>query len=943
MKLLLLVIFSISLSTLSFRDNSSPIYSQVENNLIKRNDGAIYQKGIVNLKFKQHISSFTHSKFGIDKIDNILSKFDVTKVYQRFPLKQNVDKRVKGDEDLAKIFTFKYDADIDPTELSELVYQQNKDLIEWIEPDFVYEADYIPNDPVIMQQWHILKINCFQSWDITRGDTTVAIGIVDTGSDLDHPDLAANIKYNYADPINGIDDDGNGYIDDFAGWDFYYDDNDPNINGGSVHGSHVSGCASQVADNNVHGAGPGFKVKLRITKHAPDSPGELIYRGYDGIVYQYQNGAKVVNCSWGGGYSSFGETVINNAWSAGTIVVASMGNNMFNVPRYPASYDNAVAVPSTDPNDLKSGFSNYHSTADVCAPGSNILSTVYNNSYTLMSGTSMSAPITAGTVGLIRSRYPSWTVQQVVDRLILGVDSIYNINQQYLGLLGSGRINAFKCVSDLPIISVISASPNDSIYGNNDKILDIGERIVLILTYKNEWFAGNNISLRLTTTDPDVEILKDSIFVGNLSAYSTYTTSISNSFEVRARPSCPFDKNVTFRLRTSSNAYPNENANTINILFRQGWATHTINNLRLSLTRDGAIGKKTQPYGNGLYLVGYPNANQLLEGGLMAGVSNTKVSDVCRRQFPPNLSDTDFVGLSVYSMFTPGTISNQDGRGLFNDDGAGSNKIGIEIRPSSYAFSDPAEANYILLKYVVRNLSGAAISNMHVGTYVMFAPTGSAMENVTRLDTINKLGYCYNNSTPNPHLGIVLLTNQNINFRAIDGSEITDGFSTQEKWTALSSGISVPALGPGFNVFVIAGGPISLNNNDSTVVSFAVVKGNDLNDIRNNGIKARNKYNSVIGVEQISNLIPERFELYQNYPNPFNPSTKIKFALSKNDLVKLKIYDIMGREIKTLINQKLEAGTYEVKFDGSELATGVYFYRIESNYFTDVKKMVLIK
>jgi serine protease len=944
-KLLLFLAFAFSLSFFSFRDNPSPKYRFIEHGLIQRDDGAIYQKGIINLKFKEQQYSFNKIKFGIPKLDNQISQFNVTKVYQRYPLNNNIGKRMTGDENIARIFTFHYDSDIDPTELSKLIYDSNKDIIEWVEPDFVYQQDFMPNDPAIGQQYHISKINSFQAWDLNQGDTNIVIGLVDSGTDFDHPDLAANIKYNWDDPVNGIDDDNNGFVDDFKGWDFGNGDNDPQIYySANDHGSHVSGCASQVTNNGVHGAGIGFKVKLMISKHSIDNVPDLLYNTNDGLVYCYQNGAKVMNCSFGSSaYSSFTQDIINSAWGAGVVTCASAGNGNpgIETPRYPASYDNVVSVAATNSSDLKASFSNYHSTVDVSAPGEAILSTLWDNTYASYSGTSMSAPITSGTVALIRSLHPSWTPAQVVDRLKLGVDSIYNLNPGYIGKLGTGRINAFKCLSDLPIVSLVSYSHNDSLYGNNDGVYEVGEKISILLTYKNIWLTGNNISLRLTTTDPDVEITKDSVYAGTLNAYNTYSTSINNTFEVKAKSTCPFDKTVTFRLRTSSNAYSNDISNTINVTFRQGWATHTINNLKLSLTKDGALGRKPSSYGSGLNITGY-TGNQIMDAGVMIGVSNTKVSDVCRRG-TGTASDTDFVGLNAYTINTPGVYSHQDGSGLFNDDGAGSSKIGVTVSAKSYAWNTTPDVDYIILKYSIKNTSGSLLSNLFAGIYIYYTPIGANSNLVSAVDTSSKLGYTYQNSNSDPHLGVCLLTNQNLNFKAINALEVFNGFSTQEKWDALSSGISTPSYGPGIACFVISAGPVNINNNDSVTVAFAVVKGTDLNNIKANSQTAKNKY-GLIGVEPISNEVPLKYTLYQNYPNPFNPVTTLKFDLPRQDEATVKVYDILGRETIVLLSKKkLSAGSYEITFDAGSLSSGIYFYRIETQKFTDVKKMVLVK
>jgi subtilisin family serine protease len=943
-KFILFLSIALSLSFLSFKDNPNVEYKNIGNNLIQRNDGTVYQKDIINLMFKNQVNTFGSQKFGIEKLDDLVSQFGVTRVRQIYPLKKDVSRRMIGDDNLARIFSFYYSGKIDPTDLSKLIFDSNNDLLEWVEPDFVYFQDFIPNDPSVGTQYHIAKINSYQAWDLTTGDTNVVIGIVDSGSDLDHPDLSANIKYNWADPINNIDDDNNGFVDDFAGWDFAMGDNDPQIYyANNDHGSHVSGCASQVTNNGVHGAGIGYKVKLRISKHAVDNVPSAIYNSNEGLVYCYQNGCKIINCSWGSSsYSSYTQTICTNAWNAGTVICASAGNGDpvgLETPRYPASYDNVVSVAATNSTDLKATFSHYHSTVDVCAPGDNILSTVYDNTYVYYSGTSMSAPITSGTVGLIRSKYPSWTPTQVVDRLKLGVDSIYNLNPTYIGKLGTGRVNAFKCVTDYPIISLISYSHNDSLYGNNDKVYDSDEKISLMVTYKNIWFTGSNVSLRLTTTDPNVEITKDSVYAGTLNEYMTYSTSISNTFEIKAKPTCPFDKTVTFRLRTSSNAYSNDNSNTITLTFKQGWVTHTVNNLKLSLTKDGAIGKKPSSYGSGLTIPGY-TGNQIMDAGLMIGTSNTKVSDNCRKG-TGTAGDTDFTGLNIYALTKPGVYSNEDGNGLFNDDGAGSLIIGVTVRAKSYAWNTGPDADYIILKYTIKNTSGSALSNLFAGIYTYFTPLGLNTGLTSTLDTANKLGYTYANSNNNPHLGVCILTNQNLNFKAINAGEVFNGFTTQEKWDALSGGISNPSYS-GISCFVISAGPININNNDSVNVAFAIVKGNDLNTLKTNAVTAKNKY-AVIGVKPISNSIPLVYSLYQNYPNPFNPSTTIKFDIPRQDFVNIGIYDILGRYIGEVLNEKLGAGSYEIKYDAGSLSSGVYFYTIRAGNFSDVKKMVLIK
>lgn len=943
----LIVLFSFPL--LSFRDNEG--FTILDGKVFKKGFDTYYEAGVINIKFKNQINIPGNQKFGINNLDEFLSSYNISGLKQRHPLNKIVAKRKIGDEELAKIYAVKFERAVDPMDFAKELKNKYSDIIDWAEPSFLYKMDYIPNDPVVNIQWHITKINAFQAWDICKGDTTIIVGIVDSGTDFDHPDLQANLKIRWSDPVNGIDDDGNGFIDDWRGWDMWGNDNDPSIQpSGNVHGSHVSGCASQVTNNGVHGAGIGFKVKILMTKHTDDSnPESLLYNTDAGIVYCYQNGAKVINCSYGSSvFSSYTQSVVNNAWANGTVICASAGNGDANGigqnwARYPASYDNVVSVAATGSTDLKTTFSNFHSTVDVSAPGDNILSTVYNNAYTNMSGTSMSSPITAGTVALIRSKYPAWSPQQVVDRLKLGVDSIYDVNPSYVGLLGTGRVNAFKCLSDYPILKVLSVTHSDSLYGNNDKVYQVGEVIPIAVTFKNTFIAGTNVSVRLTTTDPDVEIVQDSVYIGNVSAFAPFSTSMSNTFRVKAKATCKFDKDIVFKVSNSANCYTDNSGNTFTVRFRQGFAVHTKNNLKLALTKDGAVGKKAEDYGSGLML-GNGTVNQIYECGLMIGKSNTQVSDVSRSdEMPSSVSDTDFVGLTNYTLTTPGIISAQDGNGKFNDDGAGANKIGVEVTAESFVFNGTADSNYILLRYNIKNTNSTALNNIYAGLFAFFSPNGNALtDNISRYDAQNKLGYTYYTTQPNPYLGVALMTSQSVNFKPIPFMDVLDGFTTNEKWLSLSGGIVSDSMGPGGNPFTISAGPLNIPAGQTVRIGFAILKGNNLMDLKNLVGVARTKYNSV-GILQISDILPKKYELSQNYPNPFNPTTKISFAIPQNDFVNIKIYDMLGREIMTLVNEKLNAGSYDYNFNGSNLSSGLYFYKMTTSKFSEIKRMVLVK
>ena len=193
----------------------------------------------------------------------------------------------------------------------------------------------------------------------------------------------------------------------------------------------------------------------------------------------------------------------------------------------------------------------------------------------------------------------------------------------------------------------------------------------------------------------------------------------------------------------------------------------------------------------------------------------------------------------------------------------------MTVKPQSYAWNTVQDEDYILLRYTIKNTSGEGITNLFAGIYIYFKPGGSTSNNITAVNTQNKVGYTYSSSNPDPYLGVAVMTDHNLNFKAMNALDVLTGFTTQEKWDALSNGISADSIGPGLNCMVISAGPLSINAGDSVIIGFAVVKGSSLGNLIANTIRAKSKY-GVIGIEKISSDVPRRYELYQNYPNPFN-------------------------------------------------------------------------
>ena len=312
-----------------------------------------------------------------------------------------------------------------------------------------------PNDPLAYEQWHLAHTRTLEAWDTIRGDTTrhSIIGIIDTGINYEHIDLASNIWVNEIedlnhngtlDPedINNIDDDDNGFVDDVIGWDFADNDNDPMED--LLHGTGVAGCASEVTDNGILGAGIGFSTRLMCLK-AINVQGQLI-DGYQPMIYAAENGAQIVNCSWGTlNFSQAEQNIINVVWEEDVLIIASAGGFHNQQEMYPAAYNHVMAVAATDQYDHLASFSSYGEWVDICAPGVNI-HTTWGDNFTVLSGTSFASPMVAGLAGLLRAWYTGFTNDEIQQLIEDSADSIDHLNPGFEGMLGAGRINAETCI-----------------------------------------------------------------------------------------------------------------------------------------------------------------------------------------------------------------------------------------------------------------------------------------------------------------------------------------------------------------------------------------------------------------------------------------------------------------------------------------------------------------
>ncbi|MGZ2372011.1 GEVED domain-containing protein [Ancylomarina sp. YFZ004] len=416
-----------------------------------------------------------------------------------------------------------------------------------------------PNDPRFVDQWHYENtgqnggtpgsdISLLEAWTLETGNSNVVVAIEDGGIDWDHEDLAGNMWVNPGEIAgNGVDDDNNGYVDDIYGYNFV--DNTGTISVGD-HGTHVAGTVAAETNNGIGvagvagGNGNNDGVRLMSCNVFTD----ISSGGFEeAFIYAADNGAVISQNSWG--YSNKGvydqacldaiDYFVANAGGPGEamnggLVIIAAGNDDSSGLWYPGCYDSALAVGATNCKDEKSWYSNYDSWVDISAPGGELISTnndptaihstLPNNQYGVMQGTSMACPHVSGVAALIVSKnYGNITAQQAWDKLVNTTDNIDATIPTYLGKLGSGRMNAFAALDD----GNPPAIPSGLVATN-----------ILANAFDLQWNATGGAS------SYDVQIRENS------GVWSTFSISTNNYSYTGATP----ETNYEFQLRAVNSA-----------------------------------------------------------------------------------------------------------------------------------------------------------------------------------------------------------------------------------------------------------------------------------------------------------------------------------------------------------------------------------------------------
>ncbi len=557
-----------------------------------------YEPGVVLVKFKDAVqldhnalARATNPVFGVSSVDLLNLEFEVQEVHKVFSQqnKRTVAKMVQMPTgyieapNLHNIYKLSFSGNAS-VETMVQAYSEDPN-VEYAEPDYLMRMmETTPDDPMYPQQWHHAAVNAPALWDSTTGDTSQVIGIIDTGVDWDHPDLAENIWINWVEyhGAQGVDDDGNGYVDDIRGWDWISDDNDPNDD--NAHGTHVAGIAAAVGDNGIGVTGVSWNSKIMALK-------VLQSTGYGNssdvaaaVEYAGNNGATVMNLSLGSyGHSQVLENALAVSYNT-TVEVAAAGNSglcigpgecpdrRIGAPMYPGAFSWVLGVQAGDAMGPQ-GFSNYDSDGpqgsgysegynyEIRAPGAGVNSTFPNGGYHSLSGTSMASPVIAGGIANILAYEEPVSTELFRAKLINNTGTHVDLFETLIA------------PDPDPVLSYVSHTIVDTCETcDNDGRADAGETIEIWFTVKNYGGYADSVTVSMDFAEFEdsttATIINSTSYIGELSAYGQLTSE-TNPILVQFGENLANNRQAKFEVEFSESDNLNS-AKNINLTIQNG-------------------------------------------------------------------------------------------------------------------------------------------------------------------------------------------------------------------------------------------------------------------------------------------------------------------------------------------------------------------------------------
>lgn len=801
----------------------------------------------------------------------------------------------------------------------------------WLEPAPLRQTDLIPNDDLYDQLWSLPQIQAPAAWDLHTGSGEILLAVVDTGAQLDHPDLAGALWTNplEASGAPGVDDDGNGIVDDLHGADLLDGDGDPSpAAGDQSHGTHTAGTAACVTHNSEGVACPAWSAALLPVRAGHQN---TVSRGVEGIWYAARAGARVISCSWGGdSRSTYEDEVIQAARALGAVVVASAGNNGSEHPHYPGAYEGVLCVAASTPEDQRLSGSQVGWWVDLCAPGSGILSTLIGGGYGVRSGTSMATPLVASVCALTASRFPGETGDQLRERVKAGCDNVDAQNPGLEGKLGSGRLNARRAVEQTPRALQLEGHQLED--GNGDGVLEPGESLQVRLSVRSLLGSFSQLSAGLSLPEGGGTVQDGSLNLGALSQGQLIQSG--EAFQLSISPTAEPGQELRLHLLfTAENGF--SQATDLLLLVSPTYVTHDNANLQLSVGGAGVQGyydfEQNQAVGDGLrWPAGSPS--HLYHGSLLLAVDGGAVAH----------NATMVPGDPAELLVLPGgEIRRSEAGGVQLSEAEFQAQGLASLRVRQDVHSWPGEDG-ILLRWTLHNTGGETLSGLQPGLWLDLDIAGSYLNDIGGWDAESRTAWVSDAS--GLLVGAGWLSDETWSYRLCRWNEWSAlGLEDGEIFDWMRAGFQqISSNTPEDKQILLAAPPGDLAPGASREISLALMAGDNLPALLLASHALREHWEGLELAPPPSPLRPRGLEL-SVAPNPFNPDTRFQVRVERDGPLSWRVVDLQGRRVLEGRREGVPRGLWSERLALSGLASGLYLLEVDQGSLHGAERLLLIR
>lgn len=614
------------------------------------------------------------------------------------------------------------------------------------------------------------------------------------------------------------------------------------------------------------------------------------------------------------------------------------------------SYCNPLATRMIKPN--------------LTAPGDSIWSSTGSQFITRANGTSMAAPHVSGAVAILRQYAPDATVDEIKQALIMGAGAPPDIEPLPNNTYGWGLLYIPAALTALDTI-MHSPAPNLKIYSFEHPVVLPGDTVSGTVAIKNFGARIENIVGDIFANSGGLDILVNSLIFGTVEAGDTAHSDIE--FMAVVHDTVTSGRLLSVNIDLSDGAgylMPGKLYIRVGSAPKKSFYTHTNDVLDFTVSNFGIYGFAFNSF-DPLSFSGFryinKSRNDMFEGSFIIGTDVDHISDGIRNYAEEPDNDFAVAPGGDLVISAPGPKADQQTYAVF-DDSRAENPIGLEITQKTYSWNSPPNDNYLIMQYIIENISDSAINDVYAGLFMDWDLYNDFHDSAGYVAE-EELGFINHGlvgtlpPTPAKYRGVTVINQEGMTASNIISSLIVVSpykdlsFPESDKFTLLTDDVYDATFNSWYDISqVVSTGPFNLAPGETDSAVFAIVAADTtLANLTAAAAAARAMYDIVTDVVIVdNNILPDKFTLGQNYPNPFNPTTRIAFDLKSRSRVNLSVYNLLGRRVAELIDTELPAGSYESSWDGRdrsghEAAAGVYFYRLEAGEMSLTRKMVLLK